>query len=165
MNDVIDILKLGLPGLVFLLSAFSYKLLAKEQEKDKPSPAILQSIRQYMLVNVLLAVLTMASPIIDNRYFSKNEVINIEAITDVSGIERGTAAVCHDVKYANRYLLVKDNATGKLVQVFSSNLVPCSDEKRIILNREDAVNLGWDVSNAKSIVEVVTALPGYKFAI
>ncbi|NOZ53031.1 MAG: hypothetical protein GXP08_07790 [Gammaproteobacteria bacterium] len=165
MNDVIEILKLGLPGLVFLLAAFSYKLLAKEQVKETPSPHILRSIKHYLYVNVFLAVLTVATPIVDYKYFSPNNVINIEAVTDVSELGKGVAAVCHNVKYANRFLLVKDNSTGKLVQVFAGNLVPCSGEPHIVLNREDAINLGWNEPNTKGVVEVVSALPGYKFSI
>jgi len=165
MGDIIEILKLGLPGLVFLLAAFSYKLLAKEQEKDKPSLDVLKSIKHYIYVNVLLAVLTVTSPIIDHKYFSSSKVMNIEAMTDVHDLKKGMAAVCHNVRYANRYLLVKDHSTGKLVQVFSGNVVPCSGDHHIVLNREDAVKLGWNVTNTKGIVEIVSALPGYKFTI
>jgi len=163
--DIIKILKLGLPGLVFLLAVLSFKLLANEPKKKNPNPHILKSIKHYIYVNVFLAVLTVASPVIEHTYFPNNQVINLEAITNVSGLEKGIAAVCHDVKYANRYLLIKDNTTGKLVQVFSGSLVPCSGEQHIVLNSEDAVNLGWSSSSTTGIVEVLTAMPGYKFTI
>ena len=165
MSEVIEILKLGLPGLVFLLAGFSYRLLAKEQEKDNPSPEVLKSIKYFASINVVLALLTIASPIIDNTYFSNSEVLNLDAETSNTDLDQGTAAVCHDVNYANRYLLVKDNTTGKLIQVFAGSLVPCTEEPHIIINAEDAVNLGWSETVSKSEVEVVAALPGYKFII
>jgi len=166
VDNIIEILKLGLPGLVFLLAAFSYKLLAKEQLKKSPSNAILKSIKQYLYVNVFLAVLTVTSPIIDFKYFSTSKVLNMEAITNVSNVKRGYASVCHNAHYANRFLLIRDHITGKLVQVFSGSLEPCTSGKQhITLNNEDAVNLGWDAVNDSGNVEVVVALPGYKFAI
>ena len=165
MSEVIEILKMGLPGLVFLLSAFSYKLLAKEQGKAAPSLQILKSIKHFMYIKVLLALLTLASPIIDHRFFSPESFVNVEAVKDSSILTPGTAAVCHNVEYASRFLLVKDNSTGKIVQVFSGTLIPCSGEQQIILNSEDTIDLGWDKENSKGLVEVVSALPGYKFSI
>lgn len=64
--DIIEILKVGLPGLVFLLSAFSYRLLAREQGKSRPNHDMLESIKHYMYINVLLAILTAMSPLIGN---------------------------------------------------------------------------------------------------
>ena len=166
MENVLDILKLGLPGLVFLLSAFSYRLLTKEQDKEHPSPAILKTIKQYIYVNVALAILTMASPIIDFKFFGSSVSTQyIQAKTDANQNEAGLVAVCHGVPYTNRYLLIKDMNTDRLVQVFANRVVPCSDGERILMSASDAQHLGWGKDIQSTTVEVVSALPGYKFII
>jgi hypothetical protein len=163
--NVVEILKLGLPGLVFLLSVLSYRLLATEQAKKLPSTHILGSIKNFMYINVLLAVLTLASPIVEHTFFTKARVFDIEAKAGGIGILPGEAAVCHNAKYASRYLLIKDSATDKLVQVFAGSLIPCNKNKHIGLNDTDLLNLGWTDINESRLVEVVAALPGYKFEI
>lgn len=57
MEYVTDILKIGLSGFVFLLVWFAYKLLRREQEKKTPSTRILTSVRNYLWMSVILAVL------------------------------------------------------------------------------------------------------------
>lgn len=105
--DIIGILKLGLPGLVFLLSVLSYWLLANEQKKSSPSNSVLKAIKQFMYINIVLALLTVAAPFVENRYFPKSRVFDIQAKSDPQ-LQAGIAAVCVDADYANRYLLVKD---------------------------------------------------------
>lgn len=163
--NIVEILKLGLPGLVFLLSTLSYRLLSKEQEKKHPAPDMLSSIRNFMYINVTLAILTLISPIIDNTFFTKSHVFDIEARTGILDLEEGKAAVCQNVGYANRYLLIKDKKTQKLIQVFASLLTPCRETTQIVLSARDISTLGWSAGTHSSAVEVVTALPGYKFEI
>ena len=55
MNAVIDILKLGLSGLVFLFALLGYRLLEAEQKKGKPT--ILAAIYRYLWMCLLSAVL------------------------------------------------------------------------------------------------------------
>lgn len=164
--DIVSILKVGLPGLVFLLSMLSFRLLTKEQEKDQPSDGILSSIKIFMCINVALAVLTLASPIIDHfgNDIDTDEGFKIKANMAVASLEQGNAQVCLDAGYKNKYLLVGDSSTGKVVQVFAGSPIPCPDTKQILLNEKDLNQLGWSGGAMSRMVDVSVAKPGYKFA-
>ncbi len=163
--NIVEILKLGLPGLVFLLSLFSFKLLSKEQEKSVPNENMLCSIKIFMLVNVFLSIMTISAPLIDQKFFVKDKIINAEATLGSISMEKGSAAVCYNVSYVNRYLLIKDIKTGRLIQVFASKPIPCEKKEHIGLSDEDASMLGWDSTASASDVEVVVAPAGCKFTI
>ena len=166
--DIIEILKLGLPGLVFLLSLLSYRLLTKEQNKKSPSQLILKSIKQYMYLNIFLAILTVSGSIIEEEFFphSKSTVFNVQADTGGKKLTVGDAAVCINTRYTNRHLLLKDTTTGKVIQVYAKTVIPCNNgDDRITLNQSDASNLGWKKGITDSLVEVVLAMPGQKFII
>ena len=166
--NIIEVLEQGLPGLVFLLSLLAFRLLTKEQDKPSPSQPILRSVRQFMYVNIFLAVLTVSASIIagykDNP-IADSTVFNIQAKTGGSSLTVGNAAVCINAGYANRHLLLKDTETGKVIQVYAKTVIPCSDGYHIALNQTDALNLGWKKDITISLVEVVTAMPGQKFII
>ena len=164
--DIIEILKLGLPGLVFLLSLLSYRLLTKEQDKKSPSQLILKSIKQYMYLNIFLAILTVSGSIIEDEFITDSTVFNIQANTGNRTLTVGDAAVCNNADYTNRYLLLKDTNTGKVIQVYAKTVIPCSNgDNHITLNQSDASNLGWKNGITDSLVEVVLAMPGQKFII
>lgn len=163
--NIVEILKLGLPGLVFLLSLFSFKLLSKEQEKSVPNENMLCSIKIFMLVNVFLSIMTISAPLIDQKFFVKDKIINAEATLGSISMEKGSAAVCYNVSYVNRYLLIKDIKTGRLIRVFASKPIPCEKKEHIGLSDEDASMLGWDSTASASDVEVVVAPAGCKFTI
>ena len=42
---IIEILKIGLSGLVFLLAFLAYRLLAREQSRDEPNSKMLRNVR------------------------------------------------------------------------------------------------------------------------
>ena len=161
--NIIEILKLGLPGLVFLLSLLSFRLLTKEQDKKSPSQPILRTIRQYMYLNIFLALLTLGGSIIEDEYFSESTVFNIQAKTGGRMLLVGNAAVCVNAGYTNRHLLLTDSKTGNMIQVYAKSVIPCSDGDQIRLNQSDAINLGWEKGITDSLVDVVTAMPGTKF--
>lgn len=171
--NIIEVLKVGLPGLVFLLSMLSFRLLSIEQKKDSPSPLMLKAIRNFMLINVILAVMTLASPIMDGMGAEEGKkvgqvvdgVFDIIAKSGVSQLKKGNAAVCHNTNYANRYLLVKNKVSNHIIQVFSATIIPCVQGEHIVLHHDDIVKLGGALINESNEVEVVVALPGYKFAI
>ena len=52
---VLPILKTGLIGLAFLLAFFSYRIIAKEQQKKSPIEAILKSAQRYFYLCIILA--------------------------------------------------------------------------------------------------------------
>lgn len=166
--SIVEILKVGLPGLVFLLSWLSYRLLNKEQCKEKPKISILKAIKNFMYVNVVLAILTATSPLFE--YFMAQEnlqvkAFNIQAQAGDVNLPSGTAEVCHDVDYAKRWLLVS-NGTNKLTQVFSKTLIPCSTgERKIILSKQQITELGWSDNTTNYNVQIVVAPLGYKFDI
>ena len=163
--NVVDILKLGLPGLAFLLSLLSYHLLTKEQEKTSPNVRMLKSIRQFMYLNIFFAILTIAAPIIDKNYggLPGMEILSVAAKADGENLGKGNAAVCTTVSYANRHLLIKDIATGRAIQVFARSVIPCASGIHISLTPEDATNLGWPKGEVSSTVELVPAAPGQMF--
>jgi hypothetical protein len=165
--NIVDILKLGLPGLVFLLSLLSFYLLTKEQEKTSPSLRMLKSIRQFMCVNILLAVLTLAAPIIDQLHGGSSgmDIFSVAAKADGDNLVKGNAAVCTSVSYANRHLLVKDITTGRAIQVFARSVIPCANGMHISLTPEDATSLGWPAGEISSVVEVVPAAVGQMFVL
>lgn len=163
LNIVLEILQVGFPGLVFLLSLFSYRLLASDRLMTNGNNEVFRCIRNFMYINVLLAVLTMSSPIIDHTLSEKSETFTLSLVKSSDDNEIGMASVCIDEKYISQFLLIKDSTSDKLVQVKADKGIPCTGEKQIILNTTDAANLGWLPPVDGAYVEVTTALPGYKF--
>lgn len=45
--NVVEILTLGLPGVVFLMSLLTYRLIAKEQDKEHPNSEVIQLITRF----------------------------------------------------------------------------------------------------------------------
>lgn len=54
--EFLDFLKYGAIGISLALALLSYRLLSKEQEKDAERPAMLKSIKTYMLLTLVLSV-------------------------------------------------------------------------------------------------------------
>lgn len=163
MSNILEILKLGLPGLVFLLAVISYRLLTKEQQKENPCPNVLKVIKLFLYINVVLVSLTIASSYLDkntNFIDLRNWAngLHLKADIDSSAIQKGVAKVCRDAKYKETYLLVEDESTQKLIQIYAGNLMHCDQDKHYIaLNKEDALNLGWDLQSSERIVRVFSA--------
>ena len=169
--NVIEILKLGLPGLVFMLSILSFRLLGKEQGKPSPNVRILGSIRQFMYINVGLAVLTVAAPLVEkqlNRLGIEELTFSVKVRASNDGLKTGTASVCRDAEYAGRYLLISnlDEGLGALAQVEGKHGHPCNGEQVIFLSQKDSERLKLDFEGDTPLTLIVTAAnPGYKFAI
>ncbi len=167
--DIIEILKLGLPGLVFLLSLLSFKLLSQETQKKSPKPSVLFSIRHYMYGNLALAILTASAPITEN--WIRPSVNQFESQVKINGVAlvKGEAAVCQGVHYGQKYLLVVDNESPeRMVQVFAKLVIPCpNNQEHIQLSEDDTLLLGWD-SNSESNIKLVmvsVAPDGQMFAV
>jgi hypothetical protein len=56
-DNIVSILQVGLSGFSFLLAAFSYSLISREQEKTNPRPEVLRSARMYFYQCIALAVI------------------------------------------------------------------------------------------------------------
>jgi len=164
--DIVSVLKVGLPGLVFLLSLFSYRLLASEQQNPAPRKVILDSIRKYTYINLTFAVLTLLAPLAELSYGTdtKNKPFTIKVVV-AETLSEGNAAVCSGEAYASKYLLIKNDSADRLVQVFSKSIIPCTGEALLFISKKDADDLGWSSAAPGRTAIVVSALPGYKFVI
>ena len=165
--NIIEILKLGLPGIVFILSLLSYRLLSQEQKKKDPSYPILSSIRCYMYVNILLAFLTALGPFVEANYtiLNKKNIYSVKAKLSETQVNSGEAIVCNNAEYSGRFLLLKDSKTARLVQVEAKVMMPCKNDEIILMSVEDVEKLGWTDPNEGILVEVVAAEEGQKFCI
>jgi len=167
--DIISILKLGLPGLVFLLMLMSFKLITNEQQKDKPNLTILKVIRTFVYVNVFLAILTIAAPILE-RYYPENAQVSgalssmeIKAVK-IASIEGGEASVCTKSEFKNNYMLLRNPQSMDIIQVRAKPALPCQENENTMgISASDAKNLGWQDNEKEANLIVDVAAEGYKF--
>jgi hypothetical protein len=129
---------------------------------------MLNSIKRFMNVNIVLALLTLVSPLADRFWNAggttlETEAFDVEAIVGDGLIEPKKAGVCQNAPYMNRYLLIKDKTTNRLIQVFAGIQIPCKATEQIALSGIDTVALGWSAGARTGSIEVVPALPGYMF--
>lgn len=57
--NVIEILRLGVNGLGFLLAFLAYRLLAKEQSKKEPHEKNIKAIKQFMAFSIILCLIAL----------------------------------------------------------------------------------------------------------
>jgi hypothetical protein len=62
-------------------------------------------------------------------------------------------------------ILIKNKVSNNIIQVFAATIIPCAQGELIVLHNEDIIQLGGDPASESNKVEVVVALPGYKFSI
>ena len=71
LTVVVEILKVGLSGLAFLLAFMGYRLLAQEQKKKSPGEKTLRSIQMFLWQAIVLAILvggaSIVTMLIDNK--------------------------------------------------------------------------------------------------
>ncbi len=165
--NVLEILKLGLPGLVFLMSVLTYRLIEKEQKKEKPNSEVIRLIRHYRDTSLVFALLTMFPPVIEKYFLAEKEhykQIPISASVDNGDLEYGSAKVCNNAPYFGRYLLVTDKTSQAITQVHAKHVLGCEqNQKKIILSQSDAKNLNWKSNNAE--VLLLVANKGQKYII
>jgi len=161
--NVIEILKVGLPGLVFLLSVLSFKLLTREQLKNSPSLIMLKSIKHFMYINIFLAVLTAGAPFIEKNYRDLIIVANSSdedkplTIPIVRNDELGTKQVryCLNAHYAERFLLIADS-NSNLIQARANLPIPCNGKEELQIG----ASIGFDFEHEAT---VYVARSGMKF--
>ena len=163
--NVVEILKVGLPGLVFLLSLLTYQLIAKGEEQKHLSPSMVGTIRTFMYVNVALAVLTLAASVLGYLMVPRapDEVFTADARAGGRNMELGTAVVCANAPYNGRYLLVSSDDRSALIQVLAQSVMPCPKPDQIELSEPDLQRLNLRPGSAAGRVQVVVASPGQKF--
>lgn len=92
--DVAEILKVGLSGLVFLLAFMAYRLLAREQSKDKSDPKFLRYVKIFSWQSVFLVVLlaglniferVMPTPPVTELHRCRESLLRLESLSSIEG--------------------------------------------------------------------------------
>lgn len=170
--DIVEILKAGIAGLIFLLSLFSFKLLHAEQKKDSPNSDILSSIRYYMNINIIFVVVTILSTAVDNLMNTNGDRqsaldTNITfTIRQYDTLQSRFALVCNDSQFNNRYILLTHMVDGqiKTIEVFAKpGMASCAGENILALNAVDLGELGLTSISEDLAIAGTVALPGTKF--
>jgi hypothetical protein len=166
--NVIEILKLGLPGLVFLMSVLTYRLIAQEQKKEQPNTEVIKLIKHFRNTSLVFAVLTMASPVVDYYFFDstdrKYQQISITAVVDTGGLEKGKARVCLNAHYFNHFILITDAKSQKMTQVLADQVSGCTDSsEKIVLSKEDSADIQLKGDQTK--VVLIVANKGQKYVL
>jgi len=76
MEAVVEILKVGFSGLIFLLAFLAYRLLSKEQDKSKPDTKILNAITSYRAYTLIAAVLTLIVTML-SFFFQERQILSL----------------------------------------------------------------------------------------
>lgn len=173
--NILQILQTGLPGLVFLLSLLSYRLLSQEQGQPNPNKRVLNSICRFMYINVLLAVLTVSSPILESYLAtpkSDSTPVKNSFETEVSagfdGLKPLTAAVCVTSQYSGLYMLLLEKGSPNLLQVQATPIIPCQgdeDNNKVIrLSKNDMKEWVGETINVERVKATISIAPkGYQF--
>lgn len=168
--SVIEVLKLGFPGLIFLLSFTSYMLLSQEKKAHEPRKNILDVIKVFMYINCVLAILTILAPIIAPLVESvipprdaEESLFNVHAEVSGLNLEKGKSAICQGTNYKLRYILIIDPKTNNGTEVFAERTIPCPADLTIFINKEDATLLGWRDDAKTGSINAIVAPRGYKF--
>ena len=96
--DPVAILKVGVSGLIFFLSLWSYRLISREQTRSgSPRKGILKTIYVFLGANFLFATLVAASGFLQSRSEQKaNDAIVAE---DVAAAKRLSTAEAKNARY------------------------------------------------------------------
>lgn len=159
--DVLEILKLGLPGLVFLMMLMSFRLISKSQ-KQKLDPKTSRNVRVFIFTNVFLALVVVGAPLLDN---SELKIATFEVKAIKAGAEEElNVGVCTNSPYKNRYMLLRNSDSFvRIVQVKSKGIIPCpGDKEELRIPDSVAKHLGWNNRNEGALV-VDVAAEGFKF--
>jgi len=163
--DVIKILQLGLPGLVFLLMLMSFKLITRSQNKDKPDPKVLKTIQLFISTNIAITLIVVGASVLDQVYVNEGiaETLEIKAVK-ANMTDTHVVAVCTSSSFKNRFMLLKDsNPEAGIVQVRSKGTIPCTGEdEELRLSSHLANQLGWQ-DKKEGVLTVDVAANGFKF--
>ena len=75
--NLVEILRVGVVGLGFLLALLSYRLLLEEQKKEIERPGILKAIYVFMSFSVVLTLIGLVSEFIGSDNNVKNELLTL----------------------------------------------------------------------------------------
>jgi hypothetical protein len=83
MSALPAILEYGLTGLAAIIVFLAYRLLQQESETEAPRPAMLQTIKAFMALGVVLAVVSAASNYIELRSASGAQLAAVRDICEL----------------------------------------------------------------------------------
>lgn len=164
-DDVIKILQLGLPGLVFLLMLMSFRLITRAQKKNKSDPKVLKTIQLFISTNIAITLIVVGASVLDQIYVDEGVATTLEIKAVKANMEEThVVAVCTNSSFKNRFMLLKDpNPEAGIIQVESKGTIPCSgEEEELRLSSYLANQLGWK-DKKEGILTVDVAASGYKF--
>ena len=164
-DDVIKILQLGLPSLVFLLMLMSFRLISHAQKKEKSDPKIIKTIQLFVSTNIAITLIVVAASVLDQLYVSDGvtDTLEVKAVKSNSE-ELDVVAVCTNSSIKNRFMLLKDpDPEVGIIQVLSKGTIPCSGEdEELRLSSHLANKLGWK-DRTEGFLTVDVAANGFKF--
>lgn len=79
--DFLEILKLGSPGVFFLLVLLTYRLLANEQKKAEPHKNMITAIFVFMVFCVLFGIANLVVELKNTLFVSKSNLCDNTAIS------------------------------------------------------------------------------------
>jgi hypothetical protein len=88
--SVVEILKVGLAGLVFLLAYFGFRLLAKEQKRENPRDGMLSHVCRFMWICVVLAILVGGVEVVERIWGPGPEIDELREKIEVLEGEKDT---------------------------------------------------------------------------
>lgn len=170
--NVVEVLKTGTTGFIFLLTLLSFLLLAREQKFHPERIQLLKCIKFFVITNVFISAFTLTTVLISpTTTTTTNEqlyssVEGVEVVTASSITNQGVAAVCMDAKYFNQYLLLRNISNNGIIQVLVKNPLPCaSGQEQIVIGNIDAEKLGLEAINNKDNVAISSVSSGFKFVL
>lgn len=88
-EGVSEILSYGLTGLAAIITILAYRLLAHQNKKDDPNPSMLTTIRFFMILGIILAVLSGISGVVESTTNSKVKALEMQLqLSEVTAKER-----------------------------------------------------------------------------
>lgn len=139
LDIVVDILKIGLSGFVFLLIFLAFRLLRKEQNIDNPRPILLKKISQFMRISVALAIIVGIFSLAE--HFFKNESKDfeewtIEGFIQLEGGEYNSQGVVFTVEPPHQKQLAKGKFLVDKIPIYEKSGVKTT---KLVANKEGYV--------------------------
>lgn len=104
--DALEILKLGVIGLGFLLAALAFHLLRIEQGRPEPRPSILSSVKLFMAFSLVLCAIGLVAQLYPDVNTSKQHIARLEQenknLKDISGRFERTCSYIQTTNWLDR---------------------------------------------------------------
>jgi hypothetical protein len=114
--DALEILKIGVIGLGFLLALLAFFLLRNEQNKAQARPSILSVVKLFMAFSLVLCLIGLFAELFPEANSSKQHVASLE-------------------KENERLKVISERLEKTCDYIRTSNWLDCSDEARKSLSQ------------------------------